>query len=251
MARGGSLAVGTLLVLGMAAARAPAADRCAYRYWPATAGLERDYTYLLRTLVSGRAPEESRADYTIAITERSGDDVTVRTVIQRHDGGDPQESSSISRCTDEGPHMRPRGAGESAGHYRGVEVPARLKPGTKWERDMIVAMPHGPRVIRTSYQALGREELDVPAGRFKTLRVAFQVRGRGKGAESYPVTSGTQWLARGVGLVRYVSRSTSDAGGTQITLETTHELAAVREAASPHQTRQASARTILEPAGHE
>jgi hypothetical protein len=222
-----------VLLILVAAESGAATDPCAYAYWPSATGLERDYTYVLRTTISGQPPRESTSGYTIAITSRSRREVTVRTVVHPSlDNPNPVNGTYQARCTAKGPEMLPSRQGGTAVRYRGVEVPARITAQTTWTRDMMVSEGSSPPVIRTTYRALGREAVTVPAGRFEAWKVAFEIRGRGKDGGTYPVTTGTQWLARGVGPVRYVSVITSDAGGARATMETTHELAAVREGAS-------------------
>ena len=54
-------------------------------------------------------------------------------------------------------------------------------------------------MARTTYRAVAQESVTVPAGSFRAWKVEFEIRGRGKGASSHPVTSGTEWHARGVG----------------------------------------------------
>ena len=244
----GSIARATLL-LAITAVRAHAgADACAYEYWPAATGLERAYTYLLRTEVSGRAPEEHPSRFVVLITSRTNRQVAVRMVIHHSADLPPTDASQEFRCTREGPEMLPIARGATAVRYRGVEIPARIAAGATWQRDMIFARSEPP-VVRTTYRAVAEETVTVPAGRFEAWKVEFEVRGRGKGASSYPVTSGTQWHARGVGMVRSVSRSVTETGLTRIAMEWTQELSAVSEASSAHHTRQAFSRTMGDPAG--
>jgi DUF3108-like len=66
-------------------------------------------------------------------------------------------------------------------------------------RTGVIARRDGAAPRKVKFKAVGEEEVEVPAGRFKAVRVeqVEEVRGRPTRAE--------EWYAPGVGLVRRVS----------------------------------------------
>lgn len=79
--------------------------------------------------------------------------------------------------------------------YPRLKLPAKI--GDKWEAKTIVESEIEEDAEQTvSYDIIGTEDVDVPAGHWNTIKVNFTIR---KGAGE---VSGTHWRADGVGIVK-------------------------------------------------
>ncbi len=112
---------------------------------------------------------------------------------------------------------------------QGVTLPALIHAGDSWSQEMDLVgdieiegslFPVTDASYTINYQAIGMEEVAVPAGSFLALRIEerlfYDMTVKIEGIE-VPVQSGadlTLWYAPGVGLVR--ADSTNDLGGTEI-----------------------------------
>jgi hypothetical protein len=88
-----------------------------------------------------------------------------------------------------------------------LKLPA--KPGDQWTYEL--RAPDGAEQPRTTYTVGKEEEVEVPAGKFKAIRVDSMMTLPG-GADQ-PTIRGSAWHAPGVGLIK----SVSDAGGRERT----------------------------------
>jgi hypothetical protein len=121
-----------------------------------------------------------------------------------------------------------------------VEVPARLVPGASWQREMITDGASASRHV-TTYRAVAVEDVDVPAGRFRAVKVTFDTAI--PGATIAPVITGTQWHAQGIGLVRSTTLIRSETDGSGVEIESVTELTTAPRSSS-YQTRHWFWRTI-------
>lgn len=137
-----------------------------------------------------RGLEVERIDYTVVVTKVDRKDGAL--VVSTTDGKEPKEDSSRCRwqVSDNGVYLVTDADGKALDPPTCLlKLPA--KPGDTWT-DKVV-----------NYTVVGEEEVEVPAGKFKAIRL------RGGYDNSDAVLN--KWYAQGVGLVK-VTWADSDAG---------------------------------------
>jgi hypothetical protein len=115
----------------------------------------------------------------------------------------------------------------------GVTIPTAIEPGDTWRQSFLI---HGEGFIsdemtattdgtvRIAFEAIGTDEVAVPAGTFSALRIDMHVRlqleiDTGGGAVPFHSTvDGSSWFAQGVGMVKAANEG--DIGDTLATSET-------------------------------
>lgn len=103
----------------------------------------------------------------------------------------------------------------------GVSIPSRLHVGDEWTLTHEPASDAAAAKITTTHRAAGEEDVTVPAGTFRAIRVDHEITISTPGKDP-AVTRGSKWFAIDAGLVRSVSTvvsTTGDARRTEVTVE--------------------------------
>ena len=177
-----------LLALGPAALAAPAPkDRKSDPYFPTTEGTKR--VYETRT-------GENVSEHTEVVTKVEKKDGAFRVAVGQEVDGE-MRVTSVFEVSARGVSRVANAAGDLPNPVPLLKLAA--KPGDTWDWEREGPGGFGP--VTTRYTAGPEEEVEVPAGKFKALRVesATELKGR--------VTKYTLWYAPGVGLVKSVSTS--------------------------------------------
>lgn len=129
--------------------------------------------------------------YRVTKAEKTG--ATVRVTIERGSGGKPavQDQTDVSA----------KGLSLVQFGDRAIEPPAPLlrlpaKAGDTWKWE--AEKKEGAPAQKTTYKVIGEEEIEVPAGKFKAIRVEQTTETNGRTARY------EEWYAPRVGLVKKV-----------------------------------------------
>jgi hypothetical protein len=146
-------------------------------------------------------------------------------------GADPAPIRMTGACDEHGLRLEGLGFGRSVsqeGVYLGP--PGGLEPGATWSERRTLDIGEAGAPVRTlmetvtTYRVVGPAKVTVPAGSYDTLEVSSEAvvttRFQGAGAESLPspppiTVRTTQWLAKGVGMVKTVTTAPGPGGEPQ------------------------------------
>jgi hypothetical protein len=156
------------------AAPAPKAREKEVAYFPTRMGDKREYEV--------RSGDTVESTYTDTVTKVEKADAALHVTITRDYPGGQSWQTIIAVSAD--------GLFRVSSNGKAVDTPVMLfklpaKAGTKWER--------GPEGSQTTYTVVGEEDVEVPAGKYKAVRVEEAVGGG---------TRTVLWFAPGVGLVK-------------------------------------------------
>jgi hypothetical protein len=172
------LASSTLL-----AAPIPKAKDTPTLYGPTKEGDKRVYEV---KVVKAKGGKEEVTEYTDVVTKAESKDGVVHVSLGRVINGRPGLTEDLE--------VSGKGVFHRAVNGRNVDPPMPLlklpsKPGDKWE--------YQPQPGQTTSFTVGTvEEVEVPAGKFKAIRVVSERSGNGVSLQQ------THWYAPGVGLVK-------------------------------------------------
>ncbi len=210
----------------------PVGSLCDNSYYPAVDGASWSYR------IDASAGPSSR--YTDTVTEVADDGFVVTT---RFPGLKTQarwscgEQGLVSLAYGGGPSVSLTTLGAESSFeskdVAGVTIPASLAPGDTWRQTFLIhgeaflsedvtALTDG--TVKIAFEALGIDEVTVPAGTFPALQVSLRVRldltiDMGDGAAPFRTTvTGSSWFAEGIGMVK--ASSEGDLAGTTTTSET-------------------------------
>jgi hypothetical protein len=170
-------------LLGLAAAAPAPKDKAPVAYFPTRTG--DTWVYELRT-------PTATAEMTEAITRVDEKDGELVVSISRTYQSETVPVSRVA-VSDKGVRRLSAGGRDLREPYWIVKLP--VKAGDSWSVDQ--SPPPG---VRTTYTVHGEEEVEVPAGKFKAIRVDSVTGGSdGKGFK------GSFWYAPALGLVRSVT----------------------------------------------
>ena len=184
------------LCFPLLAVAAPAVKEKPAYYYPTREG----DTCVYETRNGHRTSESTSV---VKAIEVRGDNLLVTTKSRSGDGEGPSMTVEVS--------SRGLATVATAGRalprpYQFVRLPARA--GESWTFE-----PGAASVPRRKYTTVGEEEVEVPAGKFQALRIDYEAS---SGEEQ--VTTGSTWIAPGVGLVKSASKEPRG-GGAVIVLK--------------------------------
>jgi hypothetical protein len=154
--------------------------------------------YFPTTVGSRWVYESPDGQYEERIDEsKSEDKATVVTVV-RTQGGEENWRSTV-RVSPEG--LLLIASGGVTYHESSPWLRTGLKPGAEWEYTYI----RQTTAFHNHIKFVGFESVEVPAGKFEAVRLdGAETVGVGMANGNGPPTPGTEWYARGVGLVKRV-----------------------------------------------
>ncbi len=88
----------------------------------------------------------------------------------------------------------------TAVNVSGVSLPKDIGQGQQWSQVVDVTTPMGKSTIETNYNAVGFENITVPAGDFYALKI--EMNGSVTVLGQKVAMHGGQWLAEGVGVIK-------------------------------------------------
>jgi hypothetical protein len=180
----------TLLVLLAAsaalAAPAPKAPK-AEPYFPTAKGA----TKVFQTTLGDEV-----AEVTETVTAVDQKDGTVRVTVSRNVNTDPA-GQSVTEVSEKGLSLLSTDGDTYPVPAPLLRLSARAGETWTWEREK----PGGGTAVRTTYTARGEEDVEVPAGKFRAIRIDSQLEIKSR------VLTSSHWYAPGVGLVKMVSTS--------------------------------------------
>jgi hypothetical protein len=180
------LAVGAVVGTWASAASAPAPKDKLLPYAPTRVGDTAVYE------ISANGKEREMTEQVTGV-ERKGREFVITTTTQI---ANRKEVTNRYSCSDEGLCRLALGTREYDPPLCLLKLPAR--PGLKWSGTDRLTKGGGERTV--TYTIKDVEEVEVPAGKFRAIRVDAETK------QGETVTNSTSWYAPGIGPVKTVSQ---------------------------------------------